>query len=136
MRSYITYIPQGDTLLSGTVRDNLLLAAPDATDKDLYRALHTAVADFVWDLPKGLDTQIGEHAARLSEGQIQRIAIARGLLRQSEVMLLDEISSSLDAVTEKELLIRLHAQYPDRNTIFVTHRQEVAYFCKEHLTMK
>ena len=129
MRRHITYIPQGNTLLSGTVRDNLLLAAPDATDDDLRRALHAAVADFVIEMPDGLDTAIGERAMRLSEGQMQRIAIARGLLRSGSVMLFDEISSSLDAATEKELFTRIADYCRGKTVIMVTHRKEAALIC-------
>ena len=129
MRRHITYIPQGNTLLSGTVRDNLLLAAPDATDDDLRRALHAAVADFVIEMPDGLDTAIGERAMRLSEGQMQRIAIARGLLRSGGVMLFDEISSSLDAATEKELFTRIADYCRGKTVIMVTHRKEAALIC-------
>lgn len=79
MRSHIVYIEQGNTLMSGTIRDNLLLANPVATDEQLTEALHVACADFVFSLPAGMDTKIGEHATRLSGGQAQRIAIARSL---------------------------------------------------------
>lgn len=82
MRSHIVYIEQGNTLMSGTIRDNLLLANPVATDEQLTEALHVACADFVFSLPAGMDTKIGEHATRLSGDQAQRIAIARSLLRE------------------------------------------------------
>lgn len=129
MRQHITYVPQGNTLLSGTIRDNLLIANPKATDADMRKALHTAVADFVMTLPKGLDTEIGEHATRLSEGQAQRIAIARGLLREAPVVLLDEVSASLDSVTERTLFDRLFAECSGRTIICVTHREEAAARC-------
>ena len=135
MRRYITYIPQGNTLLSGSVRDNLLLAAPDATDEDLCNVLHAAVADFVFSLPQGLDTPVGEHAIMLSEGQMQRIAIARGLLRSCPVMLLDEISSSLDASTEKELFVRIANFCHGKTIIMVTHRKEAAAVCDNTLKL-
>ncbi|MGN1245938.1 MAG: ATP-binding cassette domain-containing protein [Muribaculaceae bacterium] len=129
MRHYITYIPQGNTLMSGSIRDNLLLAAPDASEQQLRDALHTAVADFVLDLPNGLDTQIGERAIRLSEGQMQRLAIARSLLRatssqhnRSSVLLLDEITSSLDSTTAQTLLSRLSAALHSSTILIVTHR--------------
>ena len=131
MRRQITYVPQGNTLLSGTIRDNLIVADGEATEAELLNALHTAVADFVLTLPKGLDTEIGEHATRLSEGQAQRIAIARGLLRKAPVMLLDEVSASLDPATERALLDRLFAECSDRTIICVTHKVETASRCGE-----
>ena len=157
MRHCITYIPQGNTLMSGTVRDNLLLAAPGATEAQMLEAIHTAVADFVLDLPDGLDTPIGERAIRLSEGQMQRIVIARSLLRtigdkeeggspidcndnecdagdycRGSVLLLDEITSSLDAATEHTLLTRLSASLTRRTVIIVTHRP-ISITNAEHL---
>ena len=131
MRRQITYVPQGNTLLSGTIRDNLIVANGEATEAELLNALHTAVADFVLTLPRGLDTEIGEHATRLSEGQAQRIAIARGLLRKAPVMLLDEVSASLDPATERALLDRLFAECSDRTIICVTHKAETASRCGE-----
>ncbi len=135
MRRYIVYITQGNTLMSGSIRDNLLLAKADATEGEMQRALHAAMADFVFHLPQGLDTLIGEHATRLSEGQAQRIAIARGLLREGSIMLLDEVSSALDAKTEKELFTRMFAEYPHRTVVCVTHRQEAADRCEEILNV-
>ncbi len=135
MRRHIVYVTQGNTLMSGTIRANLLLANPHATEEEMEKALHTAVADFVFRLPQGIDTVIGEHAARLSEGQAQRIAIARGLMRDGEVMLLDEISSALDTETEKELLSRLSNEYPGRTIVCVTHRAEAAKACGEVLSL-
>ncbi len=135
MRRYIVYITQGNTLMSGSIRDNLLLAKADATEGEMQRALHAAMADFVFHLPQGLDTLIGEHATRLSEGQAQRIAIARGLLREGSIMLLDEVSSALDAKTEKELFTRMFAEYPHRTIVCVTHRKEAADRCEEILNV-
>lgn len=135
MRRHIVYVTQGNTLMSGTIRANLLLAKPQATEAEMTKALHTAVADFVSRLPHGIDTVIGEHAARLSEGQAQRIAIARGLMRDGAVMLLDEISSALDTDTERELLSRLSREYPDRTIVCVTHRAEAAKVCDQVLHM-
>ena len=131
MRRKISYVTQGNTLLSGTIRDNLIVANGEATEAELLNALHTAVADFVLTLPRGLDTEIGEHATRLSEGQAQRIAIARGLLRKAPVMLLDEVSASLDPATERALLDRLFAECSDRTIICVTHKAETASRCGE-----
>jgi ABC-type multidrug transport system fused ATPase/permease subunit len=130
-RSHFVFVPQGNTLMSGTIRYNLLLARPDATDEALDDVLHTAMADFVLDLPDGLDTECGERGSGLSEGQAQRIAIARGLLRPGGILLLDEISASLDEATERELYRRLFAKYPGKTMIFITHRPVVCELCNE-----
>ena len=135
MRTHMTYIPQGNTMLSGTIRSNMLLARPSADESDIKRALHIAAADFVLDLPNGIDTEIGEHAVKLSEGQAQRLAIARGVLHGGSILLLDEISSSLDPATEKTLLTRLFEASPDKTIILVTHRMEAADQCDERLDM-
>lgn len=127
----ICFVPQGNTLMSGTIRYNLQLAKPDATIDELMQALHTACADFVNDLPDGVDTELGERGSGLSEGQSQRIAIARGLLHGGDVLLLDEISSSLDEPTERELYRRLFAAYPDKTMLFITHRPTVSELCNE-----
>ncbi len=125
----VSFVPQGNTLMSGTVRYNLLLAKPDATDEELKAALHSACADFVGDLPAGLDTELGERGGGLSEGQAQRIAIARGLLRDSDILLLDEISSALDEPTERELCRRLFSACPHKTMLFITHRPAVSELC-------
>ena len=129
-RSNFVFVPQGNTLISGTIRYNLHLADPEATDEQLRAVLHTACADFVFDLPDGLDTLLNEKGGGLSEGQAQRIAIARGLLRPGQIFLLDEISSALDEATEKELFKRMVAAYPSKTMIFITHRMEVVNQCE------
>ena len=118
----LCFVPQGNSLMSGTIRYNLQLAKPDATNEELQLVLHTACADFVMELPEGIDTELGERGSGLSEGQAQRIAIARGLLHNGDILLLDEISSSLDEPTEQELYRRLFAAYPDKTMLFITHR--------------
>ena len=130
-RANFVYVPQGNTLMSGSIRYNLLLAKPDATDKELEAVLHTACADFVFELPDGLDSELGERGGGLSEGQAQRIAIARGLLRSGSILLLDEISASLDEETERELYTRLFAAYPEKTMIFITHRTAICTLCDE-----
>ncbi|MBO5499281.1 MAG: ABC transporter ATP-binding protein [Bacteroidales bacterium] len=134
-RANLVYVPQGNTLFSGTVRDNLLMGNPDATESQLLEALHTAAADFVMDLPSGLDTQCFEAGAGLSEGQAQRIAIARALLRPGSILLLDEFSSALDAGTETLLMERLISRLPDHTMIFITHREKIIDYCDSILRL-
>ena len=125
----LCFVPQGNTLMSGTIRYNLQLAKPSATDDELRQVLHTACADFVFDLPEDIDTELGERGSGLSEGQAQRIAIARGLLHGGDILLLDEISSSLDEPTERELYHRLFTTYPQKTMLFITHRKAVSELC-------
>ena len=134
-RNFI-FVPQGNTLMSGSIRYNLQLANPHATDEEMRHVLHVAVADFVFDLPDGLDTSCGERGVGFSEGQAQRIAIARGLLRPGHVLLLDEISASLDEQTERELFTRLFQNYGDMTIIMITHRSTVAQLCDETVSLK
>lgn len=134
-RRHLVYVPQGNSLLSGTLRSNLLLARPCATDSELAEALHTAAADFALALPRGLDTPCGEQGTGLSEGQAQRIAIARALLCPGGILLLDEFSSALDADTERLLMERLTAHAAGRTLIFITHRREIAHRCDETITL-
>lgn len=135
-RGNFVYVPQGNTLVSGTLRDNLLLGNPEATDKQLYEVLHTAAADFVYELPQGLETPCGEMGAGLSEGQAQRIAIARGLLRLGNIVLLDEPTSSLDSDTERTLLERLSHTMQGKTLIIITHQEQTARFCNAVVRMK
>lgn len=135
-RKHFVYVPQGNTLMSGSIRFNLLLANPDATDEQLKEVLQTAVAEFVFDLPDGLDTELGERGGGLSEGQAQRIAIARGLLRPGNILLLDEISASLDEQTEQLLYSRLFEKYPQKTMIFITHRPSVSELCDDVIHIK
>ena len=129
LRGNFMYIPQGNSLLSGTIRSNLQLAAPKASDAQLYEALDTAMAGFVRELPSALDTPCGEVGSGLSEGQAQRIAIARALLRPGGVLILDESTSALDPVTEQHLLENLHSRYHGKKTIlFVSHREAVTKY--------
>lgn len=126
-RCNFTYVPQGNSLLSGTIRENLLLANHEATDEDIERALRLAAAEFVLDLPDGLDTICGESGTGLSEGQSQRIAIARALLHPGGVMVLDESTSALDMDTEERLLENIHKTFGGTKTIvFISHRPAAA----------
>ena len=134
-RCNLVYVPQGNSLFSGTIRENLLMGNPEADDSQLESALRTAAADFVFGLPAGLETQCFEAGGGLSEGQAQRIAIARALLRPGSVLLLDEFSSALDAETETKLLERLTTALPDHTMIFITHREKVIKYCNSVLRM-
>ena len=134
-RCNLVYVPQGNSLFSGSVRDNLLMGNPDATEQELRDALHIAAADFVFDLKDGLDAQCFEAGRGLSEGQAQRIAIARALLRPGSILLLDEFSSALDAETEITLMQRLTASLPDHTMIFITHRERIIDYCDSVLRL-
>ena len=137
LRGNFMYIPQGNTLLSGTIRSNLQLAAPSATEEEMKAALETAMAQFVFELPEGLDTPCGEIGSGLSEGQAQRIAIARALLRPGGVLILDESTSALDPETEKQLLENLHRQYLGRKTVlFISHREAALRYAAHTVTLK
>ena len=129
-RCNLVYVPQGNTLFSGSVRENLRMGNPDATEDEMKAALETAVADFVFSLPDGLETRCGEGGSGLSEGQSQRIAIARGLLRPGSILLLDEFSSSLDPETEQKLMDNLTKKAAGKTMIFITHRERIAQFCE------
>lgn len=131
-RCNFVYVPQGNTLMSGTIRDNLRLGKLDATDDEMREALSKSCADFVMQLPDGLDTLCSEAGGGLSEGQAQRIAIARALLRNRAVMLFDEATSALDPETERQLLHNILAAH-DKTVIFVTHRPAVVDYCDQTL---
>ena len=131
LRRYFSYVPQGNTLLSGTIADNLRMVKPDASDAQLQAALEAACAwAFVSAMDGGLDASVGEHGHGLSEGQAQRIAIARALLRDAPVLLLDEATSALDVATERTILRNLAARYPHKTCIVTTHRPTVISLCR------
>ena len=133
-RCNLVYVPQDNDLFSGTIRDNLLLGNPDATEEEMVQALHTACADFVLTLPDGLNSVCGENGTGLSEGQAQRISVARALLRQGNILLLDEATSALDTDTEAKLLQNLtHWMRPSQTLLFVTHRPAVVEHCTQVL---
>jgi ABC-type multidrug transport system fused ATPase/permease subunit len=134
-RCNITYVPQGNTMLSGSIRDNLLLGNVDATEEQMYEALDEACADFVRELPDGLDTEMTEQGGGLSEGQAQRICIARALLRNSPLMILDESTSAHDPETEKKLLNNI-LENNSRTVIFITHRPVVLRYCDTSLNLE
>ena len=134
MRCNFVYVPQGNTLMSGTIRDNLLLGKPNASEAEMWEVISRSCADFVKALPLGLDTKCGEQGGGLSEGQAQRIAIARALLRKGSIMIFDEATSALDADTECRLLESL--LHDNRHTvIFITHRPAVLKYCTQTLRL-
>lgn len=134
-RCNFVYVPQGNTLMSGTIRENLRLGKLDATDEEMLHALHVSCADFVNDLPDGLNTLCSEQGGGLSEGQAQRIAIARSLLRDRSVMLFNEATSALDPDTERQLLNNILSAH-DKTIIFITHRPAVIDYCDQTLKLE
>jgi len=135
-RCNFAYVPQGNTLLSGTIKENLLLGKPDATDEELHEALRLAAADFINELPDGIESICGEGGTGLSEGQAQRIAIARALLRRAPFLLLDEATSALDTETERRVLQNIVGTFAGRTVIVVTHRPEVLQYCTQVLDLE
>lgn len=129
-RSNFVYVPQGNSLFSGTIYDNLLMGNTEATEIEMRQALQTAVADFVFQLPKGIYTMVNELGGGLSEGQAQRIAIARALLRPGTILLLDESTSALDQNTEKQLLANMKRDCIGKTFIFITHHLSLADACQ------
>ncbi len=124
------YVPQGNSVFAGTIGENLRLASPEATEEDLVRALQTACAwEFVSQFPDGLDHRLGAGGRGISEGQAQRLAIARALLRKAPILLLDEATSGLDTGTEQRLLENLRSSGSLRTCVLVTHRPGSARFC-------
>lgn len=135
-RRLFAYVPQGNLLLSGTLRENLLITKPDASEAEIQHAVHiSAMDEFLDQLPDGLDTVLGESGAGLSEGQAQRLAIARAILSGAPVLLLDESTSALDERTERTVLERIHAM-PDRTCIAVTHRPAAIELCDVKLEIE
>lgn len=132
----LIYVPQGNTLFSGTIRENLSLGNPNATEEELWRVLRIACADFVEQQPLGLDTPCGEQGGGFSEGQAQRIAIARSLLRPGSILLLDEATSALDPDTERRFLQNITSEEFKKTIIFITHRTAVLEFCDHVLKIR
>ncbi len=135
MRCNFVYVPQGNTLMSGTIRENLKLGNIAATDEEMIAALHKSCADFVMELPHGLDTVCSESGGGLSEGQAQRIGIARALLRDRSIMLFDEATSALDPETERQLLSNI-LESRDKTIIFITHRLAVVDYSDQTLRLE
>ena len=135
-RRLFAYVPQGNLLLSGTLRDNLTLVKPEATGEEIARAVYVSAMDeFLPQLPDGLDTVLGESGAGLSEGQAQRLAIARAVLGGAPILLVDECTSALDAETEQKVLRRIK-ELEDRTCIAVTHRPAALALCDCRLDLR
>lgn len=134
-RKNFVYVPQGNSLFSGSIRDNLLLASPKASEKRLREVLHTACADFVLALPQGLDTRVGESGYGLSEGQAQRLAVARALLQPGKICIFDEVTSALDADTARKLVDNLLREGQDKIQVFVTHDPMLMQHCRKILRL-
>lgn len=137
MRQRIAYVPQGNTLFSGTVRENLQMGRREATEAELWEALRLASGEaFVRGLPAGLDTVIGERGQGLSEGQAQRIAIARAFLRKAPFLILDEATSALDEATEREVIRGLQELRPRPTCLLITHRRGILRYCDRELCIE
>ena len=128
-----SYVPQGNFLMSGSIKDNLTFINSNVTDEEIKNAVRISCADqFVYDLPDGLDTVIGERGIGLSEGQLQRLAIARSILSKSPIMLLDEATSALDEATELRFLKNLK-EMQDKTCIIVSHKTAALEICNKHI---
>lgn len=133
-RNFIAYVPQGNTLFSGTVRENIRMGNLNATEEEMNEALKLAAAyDFVQELPKGIDTVIGERGHGLSEGQAQRIAIARAFVKKAPFLILDEATSSLDEATEQEVIRGLQRLTPRPTCLVITHRKSILKYCDREI---
>lgn len=136
-RNYIAYVPQGNTLFSGTVRENIRMGKLDATEEEMWEALRLSSGyDFVKDLPKGLDTVIGERGHGLSEGQAQRIAIARAFIRKAPFLVLDEATSALDEATELLVIQGLQELNPKPTCLIITHRKSILKYCDREIRIE
>lgn len=136
MRKLFAYVPQGNYLFSGTLRENVTFFRPEIENEAIWAALRTACADdFIQELPEGLETVLGEHGCGLSEGQMQRLAVARAILSGAPVLLLDEATSALDEATEARLLENI-AVLRDRTCFIVTHRKAALEICNRHLVIE
>lgn len=137
VREYISYVPQGNTLFSGTIRENICMGKLDATEEEIKQALElSAAAAFIKELPNGLDTIVGEQGHGVSEGQAQRIAIARALIRKSPFLILDEATSALDETTELYVLEGIQKLSPRPTCLLITHRRSVLKYCDRELQIE
>lgn len=130
-RHLFAYVPQGNTILSGTIAENLKMVKQDATEEEMIEALKISCAwDFVKNMEETIYTKIGERGRGFSEGQAQRIAIARAVLRDAPILLLDEATSALDVTTERKVLRNIIKQRPNKTCIVTTHRPSVLNMCQ------
>ena len=137
LRKYISYVPQGNTLFSGTIKDNVLIGRTEATDEEIKEALKLASAlDFVESLPDGINTRIGEKGLGLSEGQAQRIAIARALIRKAPFLIFDEATSALDEATEQKVIHGMEQLSPRPACLIITHRKSILKYCSQELIIE
>lgn len=135
-RKYISYVPQGNTLFNGTIAENLRMGKEDATEEEMCEALKVACAwDFVSSLPDGMETNIGEKGGGFSEGQAQRIAIARAMLKPAGIIIMDESTSALDSITEEKILNSLKENIAGRSCLFVSHRESVSRVADRIITI-
>ncbi len=134
-RALFSYVPQGNFLLSGTIRDNVKIVKERAKDEDVLKAIEVACGEFVYDLPDGLDTVIGEKGLGLSEGQVQRLAIARAILSNAPVILLDEATSALDEETEERLLRNIRNLH-NKTCIIISHKKAAYEICNKEIVIK
>lgn len=136
-RNFLSYVPQGNTLFSGTIRENIKMGNQDVTDEEIEEALRIAAAyDFVQELPKGMDTFIGERGHGISEGQAQRIAIARAVIKKAPFLILDEATSSLDETTELAVLEGIRRLTPKPTCLLITHRRSVLEYCDREIKIQ
>lgn len=135
-RMNFSYVPQGNTLFSGTIRENLLMGNKYATEEEMNEALKIAAANFVFNLPSGIDSVCGEIGDGFSEGQAQRIVIARALLKKCSIYIFDEATSSLDEATERIVIQNIISSMSGRTLIFVTHRPEILNYCTQILRLE
>lgn len=137
MRNFIAYVPQGNTLFSGSIRENIRMGKLDATEDEMIEALKLASGyEFVMELPQGIDTVIGERGHGISEGQAQRIAIARAFVRKSPLLILDEATSALDEKTELEVLKGLQQLNPRPTCVIITHRRSILKYCDREIKIE
>lgn len=136
-RYFISYVPQGNTLFSGTIAENVRMGRRTATDEEILEALKASSAyDFVKDLPDGMHTEIGERGHGISEGQAQRIALARALVRKAPFLVLDEATASLDEKTELRVLDGIRSLTPKPTCILITHRRSVLNYCDREIKIE
>ncbi len=135
-RKMFAYVPQGKFILSGTIRENITFVNPKASEEEIEEALDVSdCKTFIKELPKGLDTEIGEKGSGLSEGQLQRVALARAILSKAPILILDEITSSLDSKTEEEVLYHIKS-LKNRTCLIVTHRNSISKICEKEFVVE